>query len=203
MAAPTKDWVSIADGQVDADSPLDTTLLTAIRDDLVHLREWLADPASYSAAISHDHDGANSKEVTSVADGSITPPKLAGYSAGDDLISTAPAVKCISGNISAWTKLKEIKIDRGGVLRVKFDLKDTAGGNPSEGQVYRNGSPAGTLRSTTSTFYVTFSEDISGWVGGDLVQLYCRSDGLTEGLCVQNFSISVAWDYNCKVLMDT
>lgn len=63
MAAPSKSWVVIADGQVDADSPLDTTLMTAVRDDLVHLEEWLG--MSYTAAQDHDHDGTNSKSTLS------------------------------------------------------------------------------------------------------------------------------------------
>ena len=61
MTAPSKSWSNIADTQVDADSPLDTTLLTALRDDLVHLREWLG--LNYTAAQDHDHDGVNSKQV--------------------------------------------------------------------------------------------------------------------------------------------
>ena len=41
MAAISKAWVTIADSAVDPDSPGDATLMTGIRDDLVHLREWL------------------------------------------------------------------------------------------------------------------------------------------------------------------
>ncbi len=69
MAAPSKAWVTIADSQVDADSPGDTTLVTGFRDDLVHLREWLG--MSYTAAQNHDHDGVNSKLTASAAAGSI------------------------------------------------------------------------------------------------------------------------------------
>ena len=61
MAPPSKSWVVIADSQVDADSPLDSVLMTGIRDDLVHLEEWLG--FSYTAAQDHDHDGTNSKSV--------------------------------------------------------------------------------------------------------------------------------------------
>ena len=61
MAAPSKAWVVVADTQVDADSPLDTTLVTALRDDTVHLEEWLG--KDYTAAQNHDHDGTNSAKV--------------------------------------------------------------------------------------------------------------------------------------------
>ena len=62
MTAPSKNWTDIADTQIDADSPLDTTLLTAIRDDLVHIREWLG--KDYAAAINHCHDGLDSTQLS-------------------------------------------------------------------------------------------------------------------------------------------
>lgn len=58
MPAPSKSWTDIADSAIDPDSPLDVTLMTAIRDDLVHLKEWLG--YGYTAAQAHDHDGINS-----------------------------------------------------------------------------------------------------------------------------------------------
>lgn len=73
MAAPSKVWVNIADSQVDADSPIDGVLLTAYRDDLVHLREWLG--LSYTAAQNHNHDGVNSASII-LPDNSITGAKL-------------------------------------------------------------------------------------------------------------------------------
>ncbi|MBI5887076.1 MAG: hypothetical protein HZB85_10935 [Deltaproteobacteria bacterium] len=62
MTAPSKNWSNIADTQIDADSPLDTTLLTALRDDLVHIKEWLG--KDYTAAQNHSHDGADSAKVS-------------------------------------------------------------------------------------------------------------------------------------------
>ena len=61
MTVPSKSWTVITDGTVDADSPLDETLMTALRDNLVHLEEWIG--FSYTAAQDHDHDGVNSKGV--------------------------------------------------------------------------------------------------------------------------------------------
>jgi len=74
MAVPTKDWSDIADSRVDSESPLDTMLMTQIRDNLVHLREWLG--TSYTAAADHDHDGVNSRSVV-LADGAVVAAKLA------------------------------------------------------------------------------------------------------------------------------
>jgi hypothetical protein len=64
MAAPSKSWVVIADADVDADSPVDNTLVEGMRDDLVHLEEWLGH--SYTAAQDHDHDGVNSAPIAAV-----------------------------------------------------------------------------------------------------------------------------------------
>lgn len=61
MAAPSKNFTNIADTQIDADSPIDTTLMTAIRDSLVNVKEWLGN--SYTAAIDHNHNGINSKVI--------------------------------------------------------------------------------------------------------------------------------------------
>ncbi|MBI5237706.1 MAG: hypothetical protein HY887_04715 [Deltaproteobacteria bacterium] len=74
MPAPSKNYTLIADTSIDADSPLDVILLTAIRDDLIHIEEWLGD--SYTAAKNHNHDGVNSASAT-VADNAITTAKIA------------------------------------------------------------------------------------------------------------------------------
>lgn len=75
MPAPSKNWTEIADGRVDAESPLDSSLMTALRDNMAHLREWLG--VSFSAAQDHDHDGINSKSVV-LADSTVTTAKIAG-----------------------------------------------------------------------------------------------------------------------------
>jgi hypothetical protein len=73
MTAPSKNWTDITDAQVTADAPLDTTLLTEIRDDLVHVKEWLG--FGFTAAQAHNHDGVNSAGAT-VADSAISVAKL-------------------------------------------------------------------------------------------------------------------------------
>lgn len=63
MAAITKNFTSILDASVDPDSPVDTALVTALRDNDIHLREWLG--ASYTAGAKqdHSHDGVDSALV--------------------------------------------------------------------------------------------------------------------------------------------
>ena len=76
MAAPSKNFTIIPDGDIDADSPMTETLKTQERDNDIHLEEWLG--KNYIAAVDHDHDGFNSKSVTGVADEAITGEKV-GY----------------------------------------------------------------------------------------------------------------------------
>lgn len=73
MAEPTYSWNNITSGQTDADSPIDVTLMEGIRQNLVHLKEWLGN--SFAPAIDHDHDGINSKSVV-LADSVVTVAKL-------------------------------------------------------------------------------------------------------------------------------
>lgn len=63
MTGISKAWVSVADTAVDPDSPIDAQLVTGLRDDLVHLREWLGAGYTAGAVQNHNHDGANSALV--------------------------------------------------------------------------------------------------------------------------------------------
>jgi microcystin-dependent protein len=63
MTAITKAWVTIADSAVDPDSPVDQALMEGMRDNLVHLREWVGAGFVAGAVQDHDHDGVNSKPI--------------------------------------------------------------------------------------------------------------------------------------------
>ena len=92
---------------------------------------------------------------------------------------------------TSYTKLKTftlgayLKPNR--TLRLKFDLKATS--NTSYATIYRNGSPVGTERITSSVSYVTYSEDISGWNPSDAIELYVKSSDAGNTASVQNFRI--------------
>jgi hypothetical protein len=58
MPAPSKNFTAIADTAVDVDSPIDETLMTALRDRDQHLYEWIG--YGYTPAQAHNHDGVNS-----------------------------------------------------------------------------------------------------------------------------------------------
>lgn len=59
MPAPSKSFTTIANGDIDPESPITTGLMTSLRDNDQHLEEWIG--GSYTAAVDHDHDGVNSK----------------------------------------------------------------------------------------------------------------------------------------------
>jgi len=63
MTALTKAFNAISDAQVDPDSPIDTTLLTSIRDALIYLQEWIGHDYVAGAVQNHNHDGINSASI--------------------------------------------------------------------------------------------------------------------------------------------
>lgn len=69
MAAPSVSFTTIPDTDIDADSPITVTLLTSIRNNLVHLREWLGD--GYTAAKAHSHNGVDSAALPGNAAGTL------------------------------------------------------------------------------------------------------------------------------------
>lgn len=61
MPAPSKSFTTIADTAVDPDSPLDTALMTALRDNDIHLKEVLY--GAFTASAPHTHNGVDSALV--------------------------------------------------------------------------------------------------------------------------------------------
>jgi hypothetical protein len=91
--ALTYTWNTITTGQTDADSPINQVLMDALRENVIHNYEYLGGN-TYTPAEDHDHDGTNSKLVTSVADGVIAQAKLK---------NTFGTVQTTSGNIASLT----------------------------------------------------------------------------------------------------
>ncbi len=109
--------------------------------------------------------------------------------AGDNLCVSSDSEKETTN--TGWVKAKEIRIYRPGTYRIKFDLVIVGSGLTAYGRIYRNSSPVGTERSTSSATYTTFSEDIGNWEEGDLIQLYYHHTGGTgsEAAKVRNFRV--------------
>lgn len=100
MPAPTKSFTVIADAAIDPDSPLDTTLMTALRDNDLHLEEWLG--MSYTAAQDHDHDGTNSKSVV-LANASVAQAKLKTTTAANSTSIGAGLASSIALTGGSWS----------------------------------------------------------------------------------------------------
>jgi len=104
---------------------------------------------------------------------------------------------------------KKIRFNNGfiGQFRAYFDLKYVrffGTGNTAYGRVYKNGSPLGTEKITTSTTYVTMSEDITvDLAPGDEIQLYIKTNDYSyeDAAFVRNFRI--AYDNNPTVTVST
>jgi hypothetical protein len=111
------------------------------------------------------------------------------FQAGDIILASANTERYTYS--TTMIKVKEIKIYREGTLRIYFEMRASLEANRVYAQVYRNGSPVGTLRMTTSESYTGYTEDISGWSPNDLVQLYYRSDSTAIRCYVRNFQIKV------------
>ena len=140
-------YSAIANSEIDASSPLTETLLTKFRDNVE----------------GHNHSEATTADVVNAG--------LQAYTAGDYLLHSN-ADERQTGS-ATYVKLKEIKALRAGTYRIKFDIRNN--GYWAYGRIYKNGVAVGTEQSTLSTTDVTFSEDISGFVSGDLIQIYCYS----------------------------
>ena len=62
MPVPSKNYSTIPDSDIDPESPITTGLMTAIRDNIVHVYEWVG--YGYVAAQAHSHDGVDSALIS-------------------------------------------------------------------------------------------------------------------------------------------
>lgn len=88
------------------------------------------------------------------------------------------------------TRVKCIIVNSSGICRVSFDL--CANGVTAYGRVYRNGTAYGTQRSTGSSSYVTYTEDLAFSIG-DMIELYIWSSSSSYTAFARNFR--VLFDY--------
>lgn len=84
------------------------------------------------------------------------------------------------------------KIFANGTVRVSFDLRTGHAGYPAKGRIYKDGVAVGTLRSTSSTSFITFTEDID--ISEDeTIQIYYSAGG--DYGFVNNFYLKFAETY--------
>jgi len=88
----------------------------------------------------------------------------------------------VSQNYVDYVCKKVIRFDNGiiGQFRVYFELKFqkyTGEGTTAYGQIYKNGVPYGTVRSTTNNYYTSFYEDFTDDLApGDTIELWLKTD---------------------------
>jgi len=131
-------------------------------------------------------------DATQLANGAVTAAKLAGYTAGNILLIGIDTEET-SLSLSPY-KVREIQLDKGGTLRIKFEIKNPPDGGTSYGRIYRNGTAVGTLRTVSSYTWNTFTQDISGWSPGDTVQLYVYGSKVSDyySVAYRNFRIGTS-----------
>lgn len=176
----------------------------AIRAENVEIAEKIkadsSDPtAGYlSEKVDNSTIEVNAAHKLQIKDGSLTAAKIAPSVVGDIAEANALSEKTMSG--TSYIKVKEIGIGRNGNIRVKFQLKGNNPQNVFYAQIYKNGTPIGTERSTQSISYIEYSEDINNVKTGDLIQLYCKNNGATT--FVRNFRVCVGNPLTSSVNMD-
>lgn len=110
------------------------------------------------------------------------------YAAGSYLTAVLPRVTLTATPSSSFVKQLEMIVPRGGTLTIKFFLCSPAANGNMQGRIYRNGSAVGTLQTDNTVAGNVFSEDISGWTAGDLLQLYGTGND-TQGAVIGNLEI--------------
>ncbi|EGD46724.1 hypothetical protein Cpap_1262 [Ruminiclostridium papyrosolvens DSM 2782] len=117
------------------------------------------------------------------------------------------AIKLIAGDIligdnsntgsttsTAYTKVREITTSLlGGTIRVKFNLSSgsSSGSITAYGRIYVNGVAVGIERTVNGLTPITFTEDISIYVG-DKIQIYTKSSNSSYGSNVSGFKLYIA-----------
>ena len=133
----------------------------------------------------------------------IGPSNFADYAAGNIVVAAANKDTGYLTDTNTYKKVKEISISRGGTLRCKFDVSTEGGSSNAYGRVYRNGTGVGTARiASLSSAWASYSEDISGWTAGDLVQLYIVH-GSNVNVAARNFKVCVYASATDTVVLDS
>lgn len=157
-------YSTIADSEIDPESPGTTTLFTKLRNNPLAIQEG---------------DASAPKIVYAALDisASIQPSDVVSAVAGNKYAGGHLSEIKETGIISTYTKYFEFAVPRNGEYRVAFELANFSGGGGevTYAKVYRNGSPVGSEKSEFDVSYAQKTEDISGWSAGDLLQIYIRN----------------------------
>ena len=108
-------------------------------------------------------------------------------STGTDQISNTTSTSYVnarSGNIN--DKVHELVVPRKGTYRCEWEMASVLAG-VARSRIYKNGVATGVEKTTTSTSYVTQTDDLP-FEAGDLVELYIQS-AASDNCIVKNFKL--------------
>ena len=166
-------YITIADSEIDPESPGTTTVFTKLRDNPI---EMMA-KASGAPVLANDYI------VTAmITDESVTPAKLPNFTAGDFIIDFNSYLTGASEVTITAAKFNEIKVNRAGTIRCKYrvtgtDIYFTLRINGTAVDTARIPADSGTLFSTDETVSA-----------GDLIQIYVNR-GSGTGQATVNLAI--------------
>ncbi len=133
--------------------------------------------------------------------GTITGVTLSGtinHTAGDILYQSANTTR--SHTNSDYTLKKAITVYHPGAYRVKFTVWGSDTSCCAFGRIYKNDVAVGTERSNSGGVPTEYSEDISGLVSGDVIQLYTKWTGTGgQQVSCSNFRLYVS-QYDSSVV---
>jgi len=135
-----------------------------------------------SSAPTTDYQTANKKYVNNED----------GYLAGNTLLRADTGGSQTAS--TTYIKLMTITIGKsGGTFRIKFNMNIGNAIYTAQGIIRRNRGgdivSVGTPQSTQSEVPVTFSEDISGWLKGDVCELWVKTTSGSSAAWVSNLSL--------------
>ncbi len=151
------------------------------------------DPSLEGKLVGYDN-GTDTREIYMMMNGvwrsatssAIVLGESVQFTASDNLEISADTTR--SKDDDAYTKVKQIEIDWGGTIRVKFDLRSDTATWTAYGRIYVNDVAVGTIRSLNTQTFVTYSEDISV-DPHDKVQLYIHGGSGTHDAQTRNFRL--------------
>ena len=87
-----------------------------------------------------------------------------------------------------YTKKKEVLLNANlPACRIKFDMNNAVAGTTVITQIWKNGAPIGVERSSdTGEVWQTYSEDFTGFLSGNLIQIYAKTTDGAVACLVRN-----------------
>jgi len=121
------------------------------------------------------------------------------FLAGTNIIAASD--NAVSNNIGygVYTKKKEAQIKKAGTYRISFQLATGNEAYFAKARIYKNGTAVGTLRTTYSTTWVEYTEDIT-FTLNDYCQLYLCSEYDGTDSLTRFFRIGISLIYAIPII---